>query len=82
MAADKPADAFEDVFEEGEPQEAQTIHRIRANSTIMQLKKILGASWPQQDFVSLKDSPEQPIGLWTRLTMTFFHISRQSRRNS
>jgi pyruvate carboxylase len=45
MADEKPADAAvfdEEVFEEGEPQEAQTIHRIRANSTIMQLKKILG----------------------------------------
>ena len=34
---------FEEVFEEGDvPKEAQTIHRIRANSTIMQLNKILG----------------------------------------
>lgn len=37
--------AVEEVFEEGEaPKEAQTIHRIRANSTIMQLSKILGES--------------------------------------
>lgn len=37
----------EEVFEEGEaPKEAQTIHRIRANSTIMQLSKILGESNP------------------------------------
>jgi len=48
MAEDKPPVAFEDVFEEGEPQEAQTIHRIRANSTIMQLKKILG-EWLRRD---------------------------------
>lgn len=35
----------EEVFEEGEaPKQAQTIHRIRANSTIMQLSKILGES--------------------------------------
>ncbi|KAL1871885.1 pyruvate carboxylase [Diaporthe australafricana] len=35
----------EEVFEEGEaPKEAQTIHRIRANSTIMQLSKILVAN--------------------------------------
>lgn len=35
--------AVEEVFEEGEaPKQAQTIHRIRANSTIMQLSKILG----------------------------------------
>lgn len=39
--ADKPAD----VFEEGDaPKETQSIHRIRANSTIMQLSKILGES--------------------------------------
>jgi pyruvate carboxylase len=37
--------AVEDVFEEGEaPKQAQSIHRIRANSTIMQLSKILGES--------------------------------------
>lgn len=37
--------AVEEVFEEGEaPKQAQTIHRIRANSTIMQLSKILGES--------------------------------------
>ena len=37
--------AYSEVFEEGmDLQQAQTIHRIRANSTIMQLKKILGES--------------------------------------
>jgi hypothetical protein len=45
MAADKPLSNYEDVFEEGDaPKEAQTVHRIRANSTIMQLNKILGES--------------------------------------
>ena len=45
MATDKPADKYEEVFEEGEaPKEAQSMHRIRANSSIMQLKKILGES--------------------------------------
>ncbi|ETS88106.1 Pyruvate carboxylase [Pestalotiopsis fici W106-1] len=35
----------EDVFEEGmAPKEAQTIHHIRANSSIMQLKKLLVAN--------------------------------------
>lgn len=36
---------FNDVFEDDdvdEPKEKQTIHHIRANSSIMQLKKILG----------------------------------------
>lgn len=49
MSADKPVEPVELVEEavsEGEdgdaPKEAQTVHRIRANSTIMQLKKILG----------------------------------------
>ncbi len=49
MAAEQqPISNYEDVFEEGDvPKEAQTVHRIRANSTIMQLNKILGecASW-------------------------------------
>ncbi|KAH8815361.1 hypothetical protein F5884DRAFT_174985 [Xylogone sp. PMI_703] len=42
----------EDVFEEGpEPdlKTAQTIHHIRANSTIMKLKKILGKHFPPPD---------------------------------
>jgi len=38
---------YSEVFEEGEVQ-AQSIHRIRANSTIMKLKKILGESHAQQ----------------------------------
>jgi hypothetical protein len=44
MAANQPVSNYdEDVFEEGDaPKEAQTVHRIRANSTIMQLNKILG----------------------------------------
>jgi pyruvate carboxylase len=38
-----PGAAYSEVFEEGKDQgQTQTIHRIRANSTIMQLKKILG----------------------------------------
>lgn len=41
---------FTDVFEEEdveEVKEAQTVHHIRANSSIMHLKKILGMSlWP------------------------------------
>lgn len=46
MAATTTSDrAVEEVFEEGEaPKQAQSIHRIRANSTIMQLSKILGES--------------------------------------
>ncbi|KAK3902594.1 carbamoyl-phosphate synthase L chain, ATP binding domain-containing protein [Staphylotrichum tortipilum] len=44
MAAE-PVSNYEDVFEEGDvPKEAQTVHRIRANSTIMQLNKILVAN--------------------------------------
>lgn len=42
-AADSTSDKYEEVFEEGDtPKEAQTVQRIRANSTIMQLNKILG----------------------------------------
>jgi hypothetical protein len=40
MAANKPVEVFDDVFEEEET--SKTVHHIRANSTIMQLKKLLG----------------------------------------
>ncbi|KAK8126007.1 uncharacterized protein PG998_001766 [Apiospora kogelbergensis] len=44
-AAGAEAAVEEDVFEEGmAPKEAQTVHHIRANSSIMQLKKILVAN--------------------------------------
>lgn len=37
------AGAYSEVFEEGmDERQVQTVHRIRANSSIMQLKKILG----------------------------------------
>jgi len=40
-----PNGAYSEVFEEGkDSQQSQTIHRIRANSSIMQLKKILVAN--------------------------------------
>ncbi|KAH6666625.1 putative pyruvate carboxylase [Halenospora varia] len=40
-----PNGAYSEVFEEGlDLKQAQTVHRIRANSTIMQLKKILVAN--------------------------------------
>lgn len=43
MADTKGNDVSVDVFEEGDaPKESQSIHRIRANSSIMQLNKILG----------------------------------------
>lgn len=32
----------EEAIEDGPPKEAKTIHRMRANSTIMQINKILG----------------------------------------
>jgi pyruvate carboxylase len=38
-----PNGAYSEVFEEGlDTKHPQTVHRIRANSSIMQLKKILG----------------------------------------
>jgi pyruvate carboxylase len=47
MAADKAVSNYEEVFEEEDaPKEAQTVHRIRANSTIMHLNKILGEYAP------------------------------------
>lgn len=47
MAEGKPADTIEEAVSDGEaPKEAQSISRIRANSSIMQLKKILGKGSP------------------------------------
>lgn len=41
----------EDVFEEGTaPKEAKTAHHIRANSSIMHLKKLLGKSYFRSGF--------------------------------
>lgn len=37
-------DVFDDDEEAGEVREAPTVHHIRANSSIMQVKKILGMS--------------------------------------
>lgn len=43
MAAAEENGAYSEVFEEGlDARQTQTVHRIRANSSIMQLKKILG----------------------------------------
>jgi pyruvate carboxylase len=37
--------AYSEVFEDGpDARQAQTVHRIRANSSIMQLKKLLVAN--------------------------------------
>ncbi|KAK0631674.1 pyruvate carboxylase [Immersiella caudata] len=45
MSADKTSDKYEEVFEDGDTgKQTQTVHRIRANSTIMQLNKILVAN--------------------------------------
>lgn len=38
-----PNGAYSEVFEGEDVKQVQTVHRIRANSSIMQLKKILGA---------------------------------------
>lgn len=59
MAADKPTEKYEEVFEEAEaPKEAQSMHRIRANSSIMQLKKILGECPDTRD-AGAAGTPEQ-----------------------
>ena len=40
----KPTSKYEDVFDDDAPAEGKTIQRIRANSSIMQLRKILVAN--------------------------------------
>jgi pyruvate carboxylase len=42
MADQHGGGAYSEVFEAGDAKQAQTVHRIRANSSIMQLKKLLG----------------------------------------
>jgi len=37
-----PNAAYSEVFEDGDAKQLQTVHRIRANSSIMKLKKLLG----------------------------------------
>jgi pyruvate carboxylase len=37
-----PNAAYSEVFEDVDVKEPHTVHRIRANSSIMQLKKLLG----------------------------------------
>lgn len=58
-----PNGAYSEVFEEGsDSRPLQTVHRIRANSTIMQLKKILGVS-PCYSIASSSYSPSLPLPL-------------------
>jgi hypothetical protein len=55
-----PNGAYSEVFEEGsDSRPLQTVHRIRANSTIMQLKKLLGMSsaLPKLAQVQLRADP-------------------------
>lgn len=43
MATDQHPSKYEDVFEDGDAsRETKSVQRIRANSTIMQVNKILG----------------------------------------
>ncbi|GAO13930.1 hypothetical protein UVI_02034860 [Ustilaginoidea virens] len=49
MAAPQQPLTFNDVFDDedvDEPKAANTVHHIRANSSIMQMKKILGETRP------------------------------------
>lgn len=51
MAAPQQPLTFNDVFEEedvDEPKAANSVHHIRANSSIMQMKKILGECWSER----------------------------------
>lgn len=72
MAANKPLVSnyeAEEVFEEGDaPKEAQTVHRIRANSTIMQLNKILG-----------KCVSRKPARVGLRTTFSIWRCSSEAR---
>ncbi|KAJ4422122.1 pyruvate carboxylase [Gnomoniopsis sp. IMI 355080] len=58
----------EEVFEEGEPKEARTVHRMRANSTIMQINKILvanrGEIQADEAYVIGKRGQYTPVGAY------------------
>lgn len=57
-----PNAGYSEVFEEGKDEpKGQNIHRIRANSSIMQLKKILGecSRIPQQSSIE-----KSALGIW------------------
>lgn len=69
---------FTDVFEDDdveEVKEAQTVHHIRANSSIMQLKKILGMSLspslPTSRPLRRQLASPQPVRYCSWLTMSF-----------
>ena len=55
---------YEEVFEDADvPKETQTIHHIRANSTIMQLNKILGEPSSREALGELRRLLGVPIQL-------------------
>ncbi|KAJ4396995.1 pyruvate carboxylase [Gnomoniopsis smithogilvyi] len=58
----------EEVFEEGEPKEARTVQRMRANSTIMQINKILvanrGEIQADEAYVIGKRGQYTPVGAY------------------
>jgi hypothetical protein len=65
-----PNGAYSEVFDDADARPAQTVHRIRANSSIMRLKKILGTS-----FIAALNPVTQPAlppssSSWM-LTLTF-----------
>ena len=50
-----PNETYNEVFEEaGDERQEQTIHHIRANSSIMQLKKILGKETPGSAYMEVQ----------------------------
>lgn len=73
----------EEVFEDGPPKEAKTIHRMRANSTIMQINKILGELPPWGPMPLFEDGVSER-GLLSRswLTLNAPPRSCKQRRNS
>lgn len=61
---------FNDVFEDGDVEEVQkdpqTIHHIRANSSIMHLKKILGESQPSREAIGLSPPGLSRYWIWSQ----------------
>jgi hypothetical protein len=69
MASQGSEAAYNEVFEDApDSRQAQTIHHIRANSSIMQLKKILG----EQPIRT--SSNDTPFGYRVTLTLLLHYL--------
>lgn len=72
---------FHDVFDDEDNKDPQTVHHIRANSSIMQVKKILGESASARRQSTRSAAPVRGLRWIYLANVTVLHYSRQPRRN-